>query len=191
MDHSWHQLSIATLGSGRARTRSGLAISRVDERDHCAHVLGSFLAPVCLERLPRAPTAILSAGTPDDIEACQQFGGRSGSAAADRPALFKNEPPRSRVCTLAQTRQSRLSEGHCPRRAGADPEKRIPATVASKMLDAGDAPRRRRTHHVPNDLGLPRDSRDEALDRAARNRSSANRSRGALKPVIADGCVVL
>jgi hypothetical protein len=37
-----------------------------------------------------------------------------------------------------------------------------------------------------NDLGLPRDSRDEALDRAARNRSSANRSRGALKPVIAD-----
>jgi hypothetical protein len=139
MDHSWHQLSIATLGSGRARTRSGLAIPRVDERDHCAHVLGSFLALVCLERLPRAPTAILSAGTPDDIEACQQFGGRSGSAAADRPALFKNEPPRSRVCTLAQTRQSRLSEGHCPRRAGADPEKRIPATVASKMLDASDA----------------------------------------------------
>jgi len=27
----------------------------------------------------------------------------------------------------------------CPRRTGADPEKRIPATVASKMLDAGDA----------------------------------------------------
>src|ERR1700674_1213920 len=97
MDHSWHQLSIATLGSGRARTRSVLAIPRVDERDHCAHVLGSFLALVCLERLPRAPTAILSAGTPDDIEACQQFGRRSGSAAADRPALFKNEPPRSRV----------------------------------------------------------------------------------------------
>src|SRR6202043_3607570 len=128
MDHSWHQLSIATLGSGRARTQLGLS---ADDCDHRAHVLGS--------RLPPAPTAILSAGTPDDIEACQQFGGRSGSAAADRPALFKNEPPRSRVCTLAQTRQSRLSEGPCPRRAGADPEKRIPATIASKMLDAGDA----------------------------------------------------
>jgi hypothetical protein len=102
------------------------------------------------------------------------------------PALFKNEPPRSPVCTLAQTRQSRLSEGHCPRRAGADPEKRIPATVASKMLDAGDALGGVGRITFQMTSVSPRDSRDEALDRAARNRSSANRSRDALKPVIAD-----
>jgi hypothetical protein len=61
----------------------------VDERDHCAHVFGSFLALVCLEH----PQPYYRPGPPDDIEACQQFGDRSGSAAADRPALFKNEPP--------------------------------------------------------------------------------------------------
>ena len=36
------------------------------------------------------------------------------------------------------------------------------------------------------DYGVPQDSRDEALDRAARNRSSADRTRGAVKAVIAD-----
>jgi hypothetical protein len=36
------------------------------------------------------------------------------------------------------------------------------------------------------DYGVPQDSRDEALDRAARNRSSADRTRGAVKEVIAD-----
>src|SRR5437868_5381709 len=92
MDHSWHQLSIATLGSGRTRTRLGLS---ADDCDHRAHVLGS--------RLPPAPTAILSAGTLDDIEACQQFGGRSGSSDVDRPALFKNEPRDHRCNWLGST----------------------------------------------------------------------------------------
>ena len=36
------------------------------------------------------------------------------------------------------------------------------------------------------DYGVPQDSRDEALDRAARNRSSVDRTRGAVKAVIAD-----
>ena len=36
------------------------------------------------------------------------------------------------------------------------------------------------------DYGVPQDSRDEALDRAARNRSSADRARGAVKAVTAD-----
>jgi hypothetical protein len=36
------------------------------------------------------------------------------------------------------------------------------------------------------DYGVPQDSRDEALDRAARNRSSADRTCGAVKAVIAD-----
>jgi len=40
-------------------------------------------------------------------------------ADADGLALFRNEPPRSRVCALAPTGQNCLSEGHCPCRAGA------------------------------------------------------------------------
>src|ERR1700726_4102534 len=128
MDHSWHQLSIATLGSGRARTRSRLAIPRVDERDDCAHVLGSFLALVCLEH----PQPYYRPGPRMTLRPVNNSAAGVAQRPRTGPALFKNEPPRSPVCTLAQTRQSRLSEGHCPRRAGADPEKRIPATVASK-----------------------------------------------------------
>ena len=36
------------------------------------------------------------------------------------------------------------------------------------------------------DYGVPQDSRDEALDRAARNRSSADRPRGGVKAVTVD-----
>jgi len=36
------------------------------------------------------------------------------------------------------------------------------------------------------DYGVPQHSRDEALDRAARNRSSADRPRGGVKAVTAD-----
>ena len=38
---------------------------------------------------------IIGHRTLDDIEVCQQSGGRSGSADADGPALFRNDPPRS------------------------------------------------------------------------------------------------
>src|ERR1700736_6726276 len=38
---------------------------------------------------------IIGHRTLDDIEVCQQSGGRSGSAGADGPALFRNDPPRS------------------------------------------------------------------------------------------------
>src|SRR6202165_6010218 len=50
---------------------------------------------------------IIGHRTLDDIEACQQSGGRSGSADADGPALFRNEALRSIVCALGQTPQSR------------------------------------------------------------------------------------
>src|ERR1700731_296748 len=38
---------------------------------------------------------IIGHRTLDDIEVCQQSDGRSGSADADGPALFRNDPPRS------------------------------------------------------------------------------------------------
>src|SRR6202035_5234166 len=56
MNHSWHQLSIATPGSGRARTRSGLAICEPAISELRAHVLRSGLPPTS--------TATLSAPGP-------------------------------------------------------------------------------------------------------------------------------
>src|ERR1700730_12521102 len=56
MNHSWHQLSIATPGSGRARTRSGLAICEPAISELRAHVLRSGLPPTS--------TATLSATGP-------------------------------------------------------------------------------------------------------------------------------
>src|SRR6202171_4318665 len=56
MNHSWHQLSIATPGSGRARTRSGLAICEPAISEPPAHVLRSGLPPTS--------TATLSATGP-------------------------------------------------------------------------------------------------------------------------------
>src|SRR6202022_964274 len=100
MNHSWHQLSIATPGSGRARTRSGLAI--------CEPAISELRAP-CSSLWPTSDiySHIIGHRTLDDIEACQQSGGRSGSADADGSALFRNEALRSIVCALEQTPQSR------------------------------------------------------------------------------------
>ncbi len=56
MNHSWHQLSIATPRSGRARTRSGLAICEPAISELRAHVLRSGLPPTS--------TAALSATGP-------------------------------------------------------------------------------------------------------------------------------
>src|SRR3982074_2493739 len=56
MNHNWHQLSIATPGSGRARTRSGLAICEPAISELPAHVLRSGLPPTS--------TATLSATGP-------------------------------------------------------------------------------------------------------------------------------
>src|ERR1700681_4060173 len=56
MNHSWHQLSIATQGSGRARIRSGLAICEPAISELRAHVLRSGLPPTS--------TATLSATGP-------------------------------------------------------------------------------------------------------------------------------
>jgi hypothetical protein len=75
MNHSWHQLSIATPGSGRARTRSGLAICEPAISELRAHVLRSGLPS-------NIHSHIIGHRTLDDIEACQQSGGRSGSADA-------------------------------------------------------------------------------------------------------------
>jgi hypothetical protein len=72
---------MATLGSGRARAQSGLAISEtaIPERDErtIAHVL-------LRSGLPLAPTTTLSARTLDDIEACQLPGPKR--AAPERVA---------------------------------------------------------------------------------------------------------
>jgi hypothetical protein len=181
MDHSWHQLSIATLGSGRARTRSRLAIPRVDERDHCAHVLGSFLALVCLEhpqpyyrpgrRMTLRPVNNSAAGVAQRPRTGRHFSRMSRRAL---PFVHLHRPVKAAY--LKATVRAALEP---IRKSGY--QRPSPANARCWRCT-----RRRRTHHVPNDLGLPRDSRDEALDRAARNRSSANRSRGALKPVIAD-----
>src|SRR3981081_2320039 len=56
MNHSWHQLSMATPGSRRARTRSGLAICEPAISELRAHVLRSGLPPTS--------TATLSATGP-------------------------------------------------------------------------------------------------------------------------------
>jgi pimeloyl-ACP methyl ester carboxylesterase len=88
MNHGWHQLSIVTPGSGRLRTRSGSQFTRpqfqnCDERDHRSRSTSSSLWWLS------SATATLSAKTLDDIEACQQSGGRRGSAKAHGPARFK------------------------------------------------------------------------------------------------------
>src|SRR6202023_287607 len=101
MNHSWYQLSIATPGSGRARTRSGLAICEPAISELRAHVLRSGLPPTSI--------AALSATGPWMTLRPVNNPAAGGSADADGPALFRNDPPRSRVCTLAQTDQSRLS----------------------------------------------------------------------------------
>src|SRR6202158_2919379 len=75
-----------------------------------------------------------------------------------------------------------------------DPEKRIPVffnighfpNLSSHRISRGDHSTPDLPPRLGRDYGVPQDSRDEELDRAARNRSSADRPRGAVKAVTAD-----